>query len=140
MDTSIKKNTMTKYVTEEYEDIIINNLRTLIYEKIGFEIINEFKSKDLGSMKVSVKFERDSYETTNTMRNYYVITLYIDKSYSNTQHTSIRRNFLNDLRRMLELNYNNIGSIHRVYIAGTETIEVNEKIEGYKVLLALHNN
>lgn len=140
MDTNLKKNTMAKYVTEEYTDIITKNLKQLIYEKMDFEIINELKSKDLGSMKVSVTFERDSYESANTIRNYYVIILYIDKSYNDIQHTSIRRNFLYDFRRMLELNYNNIGSIHRLYIAGTETIEVNEKIEGYKILLALHNN
>lgn len=143
LNSNVDKNKMNKYIKElDNEcDNIRDNLVKLIQDVMGFEIVNEPKSQtDLGSMKVNVKHERDSYENVHSYRSYISVILYIDKKYTEKQNSAIKIGFLNDLRRMLEFNMNNLYSIHKFYIASTESVQVNERVDGFKILLALIKN
>lgn len=115
--------------------MILEQLRNIV-RGMGFEVIDEQKSQDAGSGLVRVYLERESPQTTFEAVYYYVVVLYIDKALTDKQREKKMINFLERLRYQIDINKNNFGSQVQIQYAGSFLVDINERIEGFKISYA----
>jgi hypothetical protein len=112
--------------------LILDELKTVV-RGMGYEVIDEQKSQDAGSGLVRVHLERQSPDTTFEATYVYVITYYIDRALTDSQREELMRKFLEKLRYRIDIHKNNFGSEVRLGFSGASLIDINDRIEGYKI-------
>jgi hypothetical protein len=121
-----------------YTKSIRNRLKHLVEDIMGYEVIDEQASPNVGANKVRIYFERDSDEGLHEYRGYYVIVFYIDRKLTDSQREARARGFYQEFKDTLYFNRNNIYAVQKISFVGTMFIDMKVKnLEGFKILYGI---
>lgn len=122
---------------------MLTDMREKLVEAItnkGYEVIDAPFSQNVGHLKVRVHLERHSNDSRYRIRNYYIITLYLDKKLlSDSERDKLMQCFTTDIRQLFTYEVNNLGIDESFHFAGDSLININNRLEGYKILYGLNS-